>query len=66
MRIPTQESVESGNSANQYAYNNMNQNVYTNLCPQIPPNINRNTPNSGTNIVFNDEYYQFFKIIFLK
>ncbi len=65
IRIPTQESVESGNSANKYGYNN-NQNIYTNLFPQIPPNINRNTPKSGSNnIVFNEEYDLFLFIIFI-
>lgn len=62
MRIPTQESMESGNSANQYPFNlnsQLNQNIYTNLCPQMPNNINKNTPNSGTNIVFNNDEYLF-------
>lgn len=61
LRIPTQESVESGNSANQYPFNlntQINQNIYTNLCPQMPNN-NKNTPNSGSNIVFNNDEYIF-------
>lgn len=70
MRIPTQESVESGNSANQYPFNlntQLNTNIYTNLCPQMPNNINKNTPNSGNNIVFNNDEYLFsFFLILVK
>jgi len=59
LRIPTQESVESGSSSNQYQLNNINnqvnQNIFSNLCPQISNNVSRNTPKSGSNIAFNNE-----------
>lgn len=56
LRIPTQESVESGNSANQYPYTNLNmqlnQNPFPTLCAPMPA---KNTPNSNSNAMFNNE-----------
>jgi len=67
IRIPTQESVESGNSANGYLYQNLNtpinQNMFSNSC-QHYPNVNKNTPKSGSNIAFGNEEYK--NIVFLR